>query len=213
MRAEYMKRTPQSALPRLHVSMGFLLTRGWALGTHLRLLGTQVGINANIVVGELSHLSIIDANDLGLLRSAKSEAWDEVHDPKDDGGHDERVAEASAAVGELVAQLDVVAIWPASRDLGEAVEVGDISLGEEGGEKVADDSANTMGGEDIERVVVAEDKLEFRGKVAHGASNNTKGDGGGGANETRAWGDSDETDDSSGAEADGGPLLLETVIL
>jgi hypothetical protein len=65
----------------------------------------------------------------------------------------------------------------------------------------------------IKAVVVAENKLELRGKVADGAGHKAKEDGGGRADETRAGRDGDEAGDGAGAEADGGPLALEAVVL
>lgn len=42
-------------------------------------------LEADIVISELAHLSIIDTKDFGLLRSAKTKTRDEVHDPENDG--------------------------------------------------------------------------------------------------------------------------------
>ena len=72
-----------------------------------------------------------------------------MHDPEDDGGHDEGVAKACARIGELVAELDVVVVEPASGDDGDVVEACDRSLGEEAGEDVTDDSADAVRSKDL----------------------------------------------------------------
>ena len=123
------------------------------------------GVDADVVVRELAHLRVVHAEDLGLLVAAHAAPGDVVHDPEDDRlrrrtsacgrferkgrgthRHDEGVAQAGHAVGDLVAELDVVVVEPATRDLGRAVEAGDARLREEAGEDVADDAADSMGG-------------------------------------------------------------------
>ena len=64
-------------------------------------------------------------------------------------GHDEGVAETRDGVGDLVAELDVVVVEPAAVDFGDSVEAGHALLCEEAGEQVADDTADSMGGEDL----------------------------------------------------------------
>lgn len=41
-------------------------------------------LKTNIVVCEFAHLSVVDTENLSLLRCAKAETGDEVHDPQDD---------------------------------------------------------------------------------------------------------------------------------
>lgn len=69
---------------------------GRRFGAHFVLLGANIGVDANIVVCELSHLSIVDTDNLGLLRGTEAEARDEVHNPEDDSCHDKGVAHTSA---------------------------------------------------------------------------------------------------------------------
>lgn len=83
----------------------------------------------HIVVRELAELAVIDAHDLGFLGGAQRQAGDQVHEEEDDAGGEEGVGEARDGVGDLVAQLDVVAVEPAAGDLGDAVEVGDVVAG------------------------------------------------------------------------------------
>lgn len=61
-----------------------------------------------------------------------------MHDPEDDGGHDEGVGETGGGVGELVSELDVVVVEPASGNYGDAIEAGDRGLGKETGEDLGD---------------------------------------------------------------------------
>jgi hypothetical protein len=54
--------------------------------------GLQLGLEADIVVGEFAHLALVDANNLGLLRHPHPQAWDIVHDPEYDGLNHVRIA-------------------------------------------------------------------------------------------------------------------------
>lgn len=45
----------------------------------------------DVIISELSDLSIVDAEDLGFLRGAQGEAGDQVHDEEDDAGAEEGV--------------------------------------------------------------------------------------------------------------------------
>lgn len=83
-------------------------------------------LELDIVVRELAELGIVETHLLFLGGGAQAQAGNEVHQEEDDAGHDEGVGEAGDAVGELVAELDVIVVEPAARDLGEAVEVGDV---------------------------------------------------------------------------------------
>ena len=97
------------------------------LGTTSDLLPErELSLDGYVVVRELSHLSVVHAQDL-LLRIVErnAAAGDEVHDPDDDGGHDEGVSHAGGAIGDLVSELDPVVVEPASGDDGDAVEGGD----------------------------------------------------------------------------------------
>lgn len=64
-------------------------------------------------------------------------------------GHDEGVAHAGDGVGDLVAELDVVVVEPASGDGRGAVEAGDARLREEASKNVANQTANSVGCEDL----------------------------------------------------------------
>jgi hypothetical protein len=83
----------------------------------------------DVVVGKLAELSIIETDLLLLGGDAQRQTGDQVHDEQDEAGNNERVGEAGDGVGELVGELDPVAVNPATVDLGSAVEVGDVRTG------------------------------------------------------------------------------------
>lgn len=66
-------------------------------------------------------------------------------------GHDKGIGQARDRIGELVTQLDPVTVQPATCDDSNSVEAGDASLGKEGGQDIADDTANSMRSEDLEK--------------------------------------------------------------
>lgn len=87
-------------------------------------------LQSNIIIRKLAHLIIVHPDDLSLLGlDAHAEAGDEVHDPEDDGGHDEGVGKTGGGVGELVSELDVVVVEPTAGNYGDAIEAGDGGLG------------------------------------------------------------------------------------
>ena len=91
--------------------------------------GDEVGDgagNLDVVVGELSELGVIETQLLILGADAEGQTGDKVEDEEDDACHDERVRETGNAVGELIAELDVVVINPPTRDNGAAIKMGDV---------------------------------------------------------------------------------------
>lgn len=121
-----------------------------------------------------------------------------------------------------------MAVEPAAFDDREAVQMRYVVCGEEGGEDVADETANGVLGEDVEGVVDAEDELELgcvlgvlasvsRGEggdtyIGTGGSDDTVDDGRPGWDVTGPGSDGYETGDDTGAETDSGPLAFKTVI-
>lgn len=83
---------------------------------------------------------------------------------------------------------------------------------EEASEEVADEAANTVDGEDIERIVNVEKVLDLGGEVTGDGTNNTEDDSRPGWDESSCWSDGNETSDGTGAESDSGPLAVESVI-
>jgi hypothetical protein len=132
-------------------------------------MGGRVRSGTSFVEGQgkkahLSHLGVIDADDLVLFRASEAEPRDEMHRPADGGCHDERVGHAGDRVRDLVAELDPVVIEPAVRGPFRAVERGDGALSKEAGKDVADDTTDGVGGEDIESLVDAEEELKEMGR-------------------------------------------------
>lgn len=74
-----------------------------------------------------------------------------MHDPEDNSGHHEGVCHACCAVGDLVSELDVVVVDPATVDYEDSIVGGDGALREEGGEDVAEETTDGVGGEDLVR--------------------------------------------------------------
>lgn len=175
-------------------------------------LGAKLSVDCNVVVSELAHLGVVDTDNLGLFVGAEAAAGDEVHDPEDDGGHDEGVGDAGGGVCELVAELDPVVVEPASGNGGDAVKGSDGRLSEEASADVADETTDGVSGEDIEAVIVVEDELELGRPIASSATKNTESDSSGSTDESRSRGDGDESGNGTRAETDDGPLALETPI-
>lgn len=81
-------------------------------------------------------------------------------------GDDERVGEPSNGVSELVGELDVVVVKPASGDVGEAVEARNAPLSEEARQQVTNDTTDTVSGEDLQRYEIL-NPLSIRGTNVH----------------------------------------------
>lgn len=140
-------------------------------------LGSELSIHCDVVVGEFAHFGVVDTDDFALLVCSKSAARDEVHDPENDSGHNERIRNTGDRVGELVTKLNVVVIKPATGDGGKTVEAGDGGLSEEASADVADNTTDSVSGEDIEAVIVVEDELELSCPIASSATKNAESNG------------------------------------
>jgi hypothetical protein len=88
----------------------------------------------NVIVGELAELAVIHANLLLGGGGTEGQTGDEVHEEQDDAGEDEGPGEAGEGTGDLVAELDEVAVNPAdgvvllSGKTGDPRAVSDISF-------------------------------------------------------------------------------------
>lgn len=80
-----------------------------------------VALDLDVIVRELAELDVVDAYVLVLGGDAQAQARDQVHEEQDDARQDERIREAGNGVGELVRELDVVVVDPATGDRAEAV--------------------------------------------------------------------------------------------
>lgn len=106
-------------------------------------------------------LVVVHAEELGLLGGAELEAGDEVDDLGDGGRHEEGVGGGGDNGGDLPAEDDEVAVEEATLGTGvDTIEADDGIGGEEGVEDEADDTANSVLSEDIERVVNADEELD-----------------------------------------------------
>lgn len=79
-------------------------------------------------------------------------------------------------------------------------------------QQVAHETTNGVHCKDIQGVVHTKHILELRGVVASSGTDNSKDEGSPRCHETRAWRDGNETCDDTGAETDGRPLPLQSVI-
>lgn len=166
----------------------------------------------DIVVRKLANLGVVNAQNLRLLAGAEGQAWDEVHDEEDETGSKEGVRGSGDGVSQLVAQLDVVLVQETSFDLGEPIQMRYVIRGEECGQDVADETANAVNGKDVKSVVDAEEELELGRVVCACTAEDAKDDGGPCWDEAGTGSDADETGNDTGAESNGGPFALETVV-
>lgn len=147
----------------------------------------------NVIVRELSELTIVETKLLLLGRYTQAEARDEVHEEEDETRHEEGIREARNAVSNLVSELDVVAVEPATGDHAEAVEVRDVvteyvcqycgegtrfadeySRCKQASQQVTDDATHGMLGEDVQAIVNANPELDLCCQIADNGPNNTK---------------------------------------
>ena len=166
----------------------------------------------NIIICKLANLGVVDAQNFGFLGRAEREAGDQVHDEEDETGSAERIRHSADGIGKLVTELHPVVVEPAAVYFGEAIEMRYVICGEEAGKHVTDEASNSMDGEDIERVVNTEYKLELGGIIGASGSDDTVDDGSPSGYETRSGGDGYETSNNTGAETDGRPFALQTVV-
>lgn len=106
-------------------------------------------------------LVVVHTQELGLLGSTELQARNHVDGLGQDGRHDESVGAAGDNVGDLDVHELVVAVNPAARDSHvDTVEADNRARGEEGVEDETNNTADTVLGEDIERVVDLEEKFD-----------------------------------------------------
>lgn len=75
---------------------------------------------------KFTNLSIVNAHDLVFLGSTQAQTRNEVENEQDNACPEERISEARDGISKLVAQLNVVVVDPAARDLGRAIQVGNV---------------------------------------------------------------------------------------
>ena len=87
-----------------------------------------------------------------------------------------------------------------------------VVCGEEAGKQIPNETADGVDGEDVERVVDAEEEFDFGRVVAADAADDAVDDCGPGRYEATSWCDCDEAGDNTGAETDSRELAFEPVV-
>lgn len=76
--------------------------------------------------GKFTNLGIVHTKDFFLFRDAQVQTGDQIDDEENDAASEERVGHTGDGVRQLVAELDVVVIDPASVNDRGTIEVGDV---------------------------------------------------------------------------------------
>jgi len=91
--------------------------------------------------------------------------------------YSKRIRHAGHRISKLNTKLFPVVVQPASGDREATIETSNTGLSEEASQKISDKSANSVTGEDIQGIVVAEHEFELRSEVAQGTSHEAKQNG------------------------------------
>lgn len=86
---------------------------------------SHVSGQLDIVVGKLAELTVIETELLLFGRDAQRQAGDEVHEEQEDAREDKGPAKGGTGAGDLIAELDPVAVNPTDGVVLAAVEVSD----------------------------------------------------------------------------------------
>lgn len=121
--------------------------------------GQEVSSDLDVIVRELAVLIVVHAEQLGLLRGAQLETGDEIDRFGYYGRHDKGVGACGDDGGNLPAENGEFSVEAASGARVDAIEADDLAGGEEGVEDEADDAAYAVLGEDVERVIDADQKF------------------------------------------------------
>lgn len=76
--------------------------------------------------GKFTNLGIVDAHDLIFLGCAQAETGNEVHNQKNNAASNERIRESRHGVSQLISELDIVVVDPASWNHCGPVEASDV---------------------------------------------------------------------------------------
>ena len=148
-------------------------------------------------VGFLAMLRDVEAESLGLLVGA--ERHDQAEHLEDDEGHDAGIDEGRAGAERLLAELRRVAGE-------EAISATPFLRGKDSGEQRASEAADTVAGEDVERIIQARARAEQDHEVAGEGGDSAQGQRTERAHEAGGGGDGHETDDDAGRGAHGGDV-------
>lgn len=133
------------------------------LGVPLRRSpGKVVPADLDVVVGELSVLIVIHAEQFGLLVGTELETRNHVDDLGQDRRDDKRVGRGGDDECNLDVELLVVLVQETTRDEAgvDTVETNDVVGREEAVEEEADNATDVMLGEHVEGVVDAEEEFD-----------------------------------------------------
>lgn len=124
--------------------------------------GEKVPTDLDVVVAELGVLCVVHAEQLCFFAGAELQPGDKVYDFGDEGGHDEGVGRGGCDGGNLPAEDFVVAVYEAAlcADV-DAIQADYFAGCEKGVEEEAYYSAYAVLCEDVERVVDANEKLDY----------------------------------------------------
>ena len=165
---------------------------------------------------KFSEFSIIDTEDLSLFAGTKRKSRNQIHNEQNDAGNKEGVRKSSHGIGNLITELNPVAINPTKRlavvDDVASVQILDVRGGEESGEDVAGETSNGVNGENIQSIVDTNKELELRGIIARSGADDAEDYRGPHRNVTGPRGDANKTSDDTRTEAHSRPLALQTVI-
>jgi len=164
------------------------------------------------VIGEFANLSFIDAVDLSIFSGAKRKAGNQVHKKQDDAGHAEGITETSDTIAELVSELDIVVVEPTSWDDSDAVKRSNIICSKETGQEISYHTTNTVDCKDIERIVNADEELEFGCIIANDTADDTEDDSRPRRDVSRCRRDGNKTSNGTRAPTDSGPFAFKAVI-
>ncbi|RUS33986.1 hypothetical protein BC938DRAFT_482980 [Jimgerdemannia flammicorona] len=136
---------------------------------------------------------------------------DLVHEEQDNVGDNKGVRHSSTTIGKLIEDLNEVPVDPPTGNGGRAVERDNSIIGEDTGEKDANEPTNTVNGENVESVIIVERQLQLAGEVADNTASDTEDDGRCGPDITGGGGDGDEADNGAAAETDCRELVVEAI--
>ena len=108
--------------------------------------------------------------------------------------------------------LTFVSLWESSGVAAKLNWMGRHVRSEKGGENVANHASYSVDGKDVEGVVDAGQELQLCGKIAECTAADSNHDSGPGGNKAGRRRDGHETGDGAGAEPNGAPFLLKSVV-
>jgi hypothetical protein len=128
----------------------------WSSVTHMPVLQETLA--------ELSELIVVRAEHLRILAASEVASWYPLDDGHDGNGHDKGPAGGDADPGQLLSELDEVAVEPAAGYDRVGVVEGDRGLCKETGQEKADGATDRVARENVHRVIKIKRVLEPAGR-------------------------------------------------